>query len=78
MSVKKKNQTVETIILMTCIATFILFLVSLAFYISANYNYNPDGTVINDSEYKTAQIWKTVSYASAGVGIIAFIVFRLY
>ena len=78
MPVPTENATAETIILFSCVFTFLLFLLSLAFYLNTTYNFNPDGTIIKDSEYNTAQIWKTVAYVSAVIFVIAFIIFRLY
>jgi hypothetical protein len=78
MGAPTENRIIESIIVVLMPFCFILFLVSLAFYIYPTFNYNQDGTVIQDSTYKTAQLWKTVCYVSAVVGIIAFIAFRIY
>ena len=78
MPVPTENATAETIILFSCVFNFLLYLLSLAFYLNTKYNFNPDGTIIKDSEYNTAQIWRIVAYVSAVLAIISFIIFRIY
>lgn len=68
MGPKYPSFTVFFGLIMTSILCFLIFLAALAFYISAKYNYNTNGTIIEDDVYKTAQTWRVVYIVCLIVG----------
>ena len=65
-------------LIMTSILCFLLFLTGLAFYISASYNYDMNGNVIEDDSYKTAQMWYVIYIVSLIVSCTAFGVVMIF
>ncbi len=72
------SSIVTLVSLTICSVSFLIFLVALFLYISPNYNYNQDGTVIKDDIYNSSQKAKNIFYIFVLITIVSFLIFKFY